>query len=537
MTNTQEDFDFIIVGAGSAGCVLANRLTADGRNRVLLLEAGGSDINPFVAAPVGETQLLGSAYDWAFKSAPQAELGGATLELARGKCLGGSSSINGQLYFRGIAQDYDGWAALGNQGWGFEDVLPLFKRMENWIGGADDYRGDAGPLRTIGSTYDNPLFEAFVQAGEQLGHPRVTDFNGAQPEGFGHCQHTHYRFPVLRCASSYAYLLKERYRRNLCIRKHAEVTRVLIKDKVATGVEYRCQGQICTARARKEVILSAGPYQSPKLLMLSGIGPAAHLNDVGINPVLDLPGVGENLQDQIGSFVQHACTQPITYYSYTNPLRAAGAIVEWLALGRGPLTLFPMASSAILRVGPGATRPDVQFYMFPVAVNPHSEGTFEPRSHAYNIHWGIIQPKSRGFVRLNSADPFAPPLIDNRFYSDEADKDLNRHAFRFARRIHEQAALAPYRGPEVAPGPECQSDADIDAHCARYFANHYHASGTCKMGIDDMAVVDPDLKLRGIDRLRVIDSSIMPVVPTGGLNAPSMMIGEKGSDMLLDRWR
>lgn len=536
MGKNTEEFDFIIVGAGSAGCVLANRLSADKGNRVLLLEAGGSDINPFVAAPVGETQLLGSAYDWAFKSAPQDELGGATLELARGKCLGGSSSINGQLYFRGVAEDYDGWAGLGNTGWSFDDVLPLFKRMENWIGGADAYRGDKGPLRTIGSTYDNPLFEAFVQAGEQMGHPRIADFNGAAYEGFGHCQHTHYRFPVLRCATSYAYLLPERFRRNLRIRKHAEVTRVVIEDRVAKGVEYRRNGAVYKAMARKEVILSAGPYQSPKLLMLSGVGDASHLKDVGITPVLDLPGVGQNLQDQIGSFVQHDCTQPITYYRYTNKLRAAGAVFQWLALGKGPLTLFPMASSAILRVAPDAPRPDVQYYMFPVAVNPHSEGTFEPRSHAYNIHWGIIQPKSRGFVRLTSADPFADPLIDNRFYSDEADKRLNRLAFRMARKIHEQAALAPYRGAEVAPGPNCQSDADIDAHCSRYFANHYHASGTCKMGVDDLAVVDPELKVRGVDRLRVIDSSIMPVVPTGGLNAPSMMVGEKGSDMLLQIW-
>ncbi|MEQ9491319.1 MAG: GMC family oxidoreductase N-terminal domain-containing protein [Alphaproteobacteria bacterium] len=537
MSDIIEEFDFIIVGAGSAGCVLANRLSADARNRVLLLEAGGSDINPFVAAPVGETQLLGSAYDWAFKSAPQLELGGATLDLARGKCLGGSSAINGQLYFRGIPEDYDGWANLGNTGWRFDDVLPLFKRMENWIGGADRYRGDRGPLRTIGSTYDNPLFEAFVQAGEQLGHPRVADFNGAEYEGFGHCQHTHYRFPVLRCATSYAYLLPERFRRNLTIRKHAEATRVVIADRLATGVEYWRKGALHLARASKEVVLSAGPYQSPKLLMVSGIGDAEHLKTMGVEPQLHLPGVGQNLQDQIGSFVQHSCTQPITYYSYTNPLRAAGAVVEWLFLARGPLTLFPMASSAILRVAPGVARPDVQFYMFPVAVNPHSEGTFEPRSHAYNIHWGIIQPKSRGVVRLRSADPFADPMIDNRFFSDDADKSLNRRAFRLARRIHAQAALAPYRGTEVAPGLDCQTDAEIDAHCARYFANHYHASGTCKMGVDEMAVVDPELRLRGIDRLRVIDSSIMPVVVTGGLNAPSMMIGEKGSDLLLESWR
>ncbi|MCV6593321.1 MAG: choline dehydrogenase [Silicimonas sp.] len=536
MTEASETYDFIIVGAGSAGCVLASRLTEDRRCRVLLLEAGGSDMNPFVAAPVGETQLLGSAYDWAFQSEPEPELGGAVMELARGRCLGGSSSINGQLYFRGQPADFDDWAALGNTGWSFSDVLPLFRRMERWQGGEDDFRGGRGPVRTSESTYHNPLFEAFVQAGEQMGHRRVVDFNGADPEGFGHCQHTHYRFPVLRCSTSYAYLLSARFRRNLTIRKHAEAERILFDGKRATGVRYRRKGQAVTVHAGREVLICAGPYQSPKLLMQSGIGPAAHLAEFGIDPVADLPGVGENLQDQIGSFVQHECTQPITYFRYTNKLRAAGAVMQWLLLGRGALTLFPMASSAMLRSAPEVRRPDLQFYMFPVAVNPHSEGTFEPRSHAYNIHWGIIHPESRGTVRLKSSDPFAPPEIRNNFFSAEADRALNRRALRIAREIHAQPALAPYRGAEVAPGAECQSDAQIDAHCARYFANHYHASGTCKMGVDDFAVVDPALKVRGVGRLRVIDSSIMPVVVSGGLNAPSMMIGEKGSDLLRARW-
>jgi len=532
-----ETFDYIVVGAGSAGSVLANRLSADRRVRVLLLEAGGTDLNPFVAAPMGETQLLGTKYDWAFKGEPEPQLGNAVMELARGKCLGGSSSINGQLYFRGQPADYDEWEALGNTGWSYKEVLPLFKNMERWIGGESEYRGGSGPVSIIGNTYDNPLFEAFVQAGVEMGHNRVEDFNAADPEGFGHCQHTHYRFPVLRCSASYAYLLPARFRGNLTIKKHAEVERILIENKTAIGVLYKRKGQKHIATANREVVISAGPYQSPKILMLSGIGEAAHLGEFGIETIMDLPGVGQNLQDQIGSFVQHECIEPITYYKYTNPLRAAGAVAEWLLLGRGPMTLFPMASSAMLRSFSAASRPDLQFYMFPVAVNPHSEGTFEPHSHAYNIHWGIIHPKSRGSVRLGSNMPYDNPVIRHNYFSAEEDRILNRTAFRIARDIHAQQSFTPYRGAEVAPGPACQTDAEIDDHTARYFANHYHASGTCSMGVGEDAVVDPQLRVRGIERLRVIDSSIMPIVVSGGLNAASMMIGEKSSQMLLAAWQ
>jgi choline dehydrogenase len=309
-----ESFDYVIVGAGSAGCVLASRLSASGRNRVLLLEAGGTDLNPLVAAPVGETQLLGTRYDWAFQGEPEAALGGARLTLSRGKCLGGSSSINGQLYFRGHPGDYDAWEELGNPGWAYRDVLPLFREMETWEGGADFWRGRAGPVHTARGRYDNPLFDAFVRAGQQKGYGLCEDFNGADPEGFGDCQHTHYSWPVLRCSASYSYLMRARWRRNLVVRKNALASRILVVDGVATGVEYERHGVTKRALAHREVIVSAGPYQSPKLLMLSGIGPAEHLKSLGIHPIHDLAGVGENLQDQIGSFVQHACLKPITYY-------------------------------------------------------------------------------------------------------------------------------------------------------------------------------------------------------------------------------
>ena len=316
--------------------------------------------------------------------------------------------------------------------------------------------------------------------------------------------------------------------------KNALASRILVVDGVATGVEYERHGVTKRALAHREVIVSAGPYQSPKLLMLSGIGPAEHLKSLGIHPIHDLAGFGENLQDQIGSFVQHACLKPITYYKYRNPLRSGLAIAEWLVLARGPLTLFPMAASGFVRTTDTVARPDVQFYIFPCAVNPHADGTFDPRQHAYNIHWGLVHLASRGRVSLASANHHAPPVIRHNYFSHETDRATNRRAFRLARDLHAQAAFDPFRGDELAPGPACQSDQEIDEHTSRYFATHYHACGTCRMGPDAMAVVDHRLRVHGVGRLRVIDSSIMPEVVTGGLNAPSMMIGEKGAAMVLE---
>lgn len=528
-----EIFDYIIVGGGSAGSVLANRLTDSGKYKVLLLEAGGTEFNPFVAAPMGETQLLETSYDWAFKSEPEAALNNHTLTLSRGKVLGGSSCINGQLHFRGHPLDYDAWEEMGNPGWSYKDLIPYFKKSERWQGGEDEYRGGSGPIRAIKSTYDNPLFEAFVKAGEEMGYKRIEDFNRDELEGFGHCQHTHFRYPVLRCAASYGYLFWARWRKNLVIRKKALVDRIVIEDGIAVGVEYRRNGKKKSAKVAREVILSAGPYQSPKLLMLSGVGDEEHLKSVGLQVHKHLPGVGENLMDQIGSFVQHACTKPITYYKYRNPFWAGLAILDWLVLGKGALTVFPMASSSFLKSSPDLAQPDIQYYMYPVAVNPHSEGTFLPKSHAYNIHWGLIHPKSRGTVRLRSARADDAPIIAHNYFSDPEDKRINRIAFRYARDMHSQSAFDPYRGAEVAPGSQCKTDDEIDVHTAEYFANFFHACGSCKMGVDEMAVVDSELKVHGVRGLRVVDSSIMPRVVSGGLNMPSMMIGEKGADMIL----
>jgi choline dehydrogenase len=531
---TGREFDFIIVGSGSAGSVIAEKLSASGKYSVLLLEAGGTDLNPLIAAPVGETALLGTRYDWAFVGEPEAELGDNRLLLSRGRCLGGSSSINGQLCFRGHPGDYDDWARLGNAGWSYRDVLPLFKAMERWEGGADAWRGDAGPLRVAKSRFHHPLFEAFLEAGKALGYRRTPDFNGEDPEGFGLCQHTHYHWPVLRCSASYAYLLKARWRRNLTILKGAEAHQVLLEGKRAAGVRYERRGRMRTARARREVIVSAGAYQSSKLLMLSGIGPGPHLKDHGIEVVHDLTGVGGSLKEQMGSFVQHDCLQPITYYKYKQPVHGAVAILQWLLLSRGPLTVFPMSASAIVRSDASQPRADVQFYVFPMGVNAHVDGTYDTRRHAYNIHWGQCRPDSSGTVRLRSANPADPPLIHHNFYADERDRVINRWALRKAREIHAQAVFEPYRGAEIAPGQDVQTDDEIDDFTRRYFANHFHASSSNRMGVDEGAVVDPRCRVHGMESLRVADVSIMPFPVTGGLNVPTMMIGAKAAQMILE---
>lgn len=529
-----QEFDYIIIGSGSAGSVIAEKLSASGKYQVLLLEAGGTDMNPFIAAPVGETALLEKKVDWAFRSEPEQELGDNTMIMSRGKVLGGSSSINGQLAFRGHPGDYDDWAAMGNVGWSYSDVLPLFRDMEDWEGGADEWRGDAGPLKIGKSKYIHPLFTAFLEAGKAMGYRETPDFNGEDPEGFGICQHTHYHWPILRCSASYAYLFKARWRKNLRILKHAEAHKVLLDGRKAVGVRFKRKGQLIDAKARREVIVSGGAYQSSKILMLSGIGPGAHLQEFGIDVAHDLKGVGGNLKEQMGTFVQHDCLQPITYYKYKNPFHAAVAIFQWMVLSRGPLTVFPMSASAIVRTDESQPRPNVQFYVFPLGVNAHVDGTYDTNMHAYNIHWGQCRPDSSGTVRLRSANPEDAPRIHHNFYSDERDKVINRWALRKAREMHAQAAFEPYRGPEIAPGPEVQTDDEIDDFTHRYFANHYHASSSNKMGIDDAAVVDPRCRVHGIESLRVADVSIMPFPVTGGLNVPTMMIGANAAKMILE---
>ena len=533
MSAANESFDHIVVGAGLAGCVLADRLSASSERRVLVLEAGPADWSPLIKMPLGEVFTVGGVHDWQFKTEPEAELGGSRVEQPRGKVLGGSSSINGQLYVRGHSRDYDEWAQLGNTGWSYEDVLPLFKRAEHWRGGEDQYRGGGGQLQTAFGRYRNPLYEAFLEAGRTLGYPVTDDYNGAEPEGFCWSQYTHTHGFPLRCSAATAYLRPARRRANLTIRTRARATSLCIEGARCVGVDYVWRGERRRVHCDGEVIVASGAYQSPQLLMLSGIGKPETLRAHGIEVKHDLPGVGENLQDHYGSLVQHECIQPITLYSLRNPLKLALAIGQLLLARSGPLSVFPTNVKAFIRSDRALERPDLQLMLSPLALSPDSTSPYVPKYHGYSVQWCVLRPHSVGHVTLRSADPLDTPVIVHNYLADAWDRRLNRAALRLAREILAQAAFDPFRGPEIEPGPACTSDADIDAYMIRLSAPHYHPAGSCKMGTDDRAVVDPSLRVHGIAGLRVADASIMPRVVGGNTNAPTIMIGEKAAELIL----
>ncbi|MGE3876474.1 MAG: GMC family oxidoreductase [Parvibaculaceae bacterium] len=529
-----EEFDYIIVGAGSAGCVLANRLSARPSMRVLLLEAGGSDRSLIIKMPAA-TDLYGIGnprYDWRYMTQPDPTRYGRRDLWPRGKLLGGSSSINAMVYMRGQASDYDSWAALGNTGWSYRDVLPYFRRSEKNENGADDYRGGDGPLRVSNLRTDHPTSALFIAAAEATGIPRNDDFAGAQFEGVGPVQATQYL--GWRHSTSDAYLRPARRRANLSIRTRARATSILFEDRAAIGVRYELPDrQPRTAIAKREVILSAGAVATPQLLLLSGVGPGKDLNTLGIPCIADLPGVGENLQDHVGAYLNYRIDLP-TYNSENSLWRKALHGANWLFRGRGPGTTPGALSMAFVRSSPEIEHPDLQLHFTPIGYKLTPDELVVLDEPVVTAIPNVNRPKSRGHLRLASSDPYTPPMIFPRLLDHEDDITVLRRGCEIIRRIFSVEPLASHVLAELAPGPEVNSAEAWEDYLRHDSVTIFHPCGTCKMGIDGNAVVDPALRVRNVDRLRVIDASIMPHLVSGNINAPTIMIGEKGADLILD---
>lgn len=528
--------DYVIVGAGSAGCAIAYRLSEAG-HKVLVIEHGGSDAGPFIQMPGALSYPMNMPlYDWGYKSQPEPHLGGRELVTPRGKVIGGSSSINGMVYVRGHAGDYNHWAESGATGWSYADVLPYFKRMETWTprgqGGDPDWRGKDGPLHVTRGPRDNPLHDAFVQAGEQAGYPVTEDYNGEQQEGFGPMEMTVYKGQRWSAANAY---LKPALKRDNCELTRAFARRVVIEEGRAVGVEVERGGQIEVIRANREVILSASSINSPKLLMLSGIGPAAHLAEHGIEVVADRPGVGQNLQDHLEFYFQYASKQPITLYKYWNLLGKAWVGAQWLFTKTGLGASNQFESAAFIRSDKGVDYPDIQYHFLPIAVRYDGQAAAE--GHGFQAHVGPMRSDSRGEITLASSDPKDAPKILFNYMSTEKDWEDFRKCIRLTREIFGQDAMKPFVKHEIQPGDALQSDEELNGFIREHVESAYHPCGTCKMGaVDDpMAVVDPECRVIGVDGLRVADSSIFPRITNGNLNGPSIMTGEKASDHILGR--
>ena len=530
------EYEYIIVGAGSAGCVLANRLTEDGRHRVLLIEAGPKNNALSLKIPAAVLKNLKSTkYNWAYQGEPEPELGGRVITHDRGKTLGGSSSINGLCFIRGHALDFEGWRQSGCEGWGYADVLPYFKRLENYSGGESEYRGGDGPLAVHRPKPQNPLYKAFIEAGRDAGYQTTDDICGYRQEGFGVFDMSTENGE--RNSTAKAYLDPARRRQNLTVMTDKQVQKIFFNGNEATGISYKTvNGDIIKVDALKEVILSAGAVGSPQLLMLSGVGPASHLKDHGITIVADMPGVGQNLNDHPDFVLKYKCLKPVSIWPQTRLVRRTFAGIRWLLRRDGICASNQFEAVACVRSAAGVEYPDIQLTISPAAVD---DQTWEPLpEHAFQIHVGLMRGFSRGNITLRNSDPASPPRILANYLKDPRDRDLLRKGIRIVREIASQPAFKPFCGEEIYPGFASQTDEDLDGCIKEKLNTQWHLSGTARMGTSNNreAVVDAHGKVHGLSKIRIVDASIMPAATNGNTNSPTIMIAEKLSDSILGKY-